>query len=162
MWLLPSCHLGLSSEVSSSERPSLMTLAEAARYLDMSTYPQNVTLVYLGTVIPSFLPLSLSPSLSLHPPPTHLWHMEVSTLGVELKCSCRPTLEPQQWWIQATPVTYTTAWGHIISLTHWVRPGIEPTSSQRQCQALNLLSHNGNSSFLFKNSIESSCFNSWL
>lgn len=43
-----------------------MTLAEAARYLDMSTYPQNVTLVYLGTVIPSFLPLSLSPSLSLH------------------------------------------------------------------------------------------------
>ena len=31
------------------------------------------------------------------------------------------------------------------SLTHWARPGIKPTSSQRQRQVLNSLSHNGNS-----------------
>ena len=31
------------------------------------------------------------------------------------------------------------------SLTHWVRPGIEPTSSQRQCWVLNLPNHNRNS-----------------
>ena len=31
------------------------------------------------------------------------------------------------------------------SLTHWVRPGIKPTSSQTLCWVLNLLSHNKNS-----------------
>ena len=35
----------------------------------------------------------------------------------------------QQQHIQAVAVTYTTAHGNIGSLTHWVRPGIEPTSS---------------------------------
>ena len=31
------------------------------------------------------------------------------------------------------------------SLTHWARPGIEPTSWQGLCQVLNPLSHSGNS-----------------
>ena len=31
------------------------------------------------------------------------------------------------------------------SLTHWARPRIEPTSSQRQCRVLNQWSHSGNS-----------------
>ena len=35
--------------------------------------------------------------------------------------------------------------GNTTSLTHWARPGIKPTSSERQCQVLNPLSHNGNS-----------------
>ena len=48
----------------------------------------------------------------------------------------------------ATSATYTTACGNTRSLNQWVRPGIEPTSSQRQCQVLNLLSHNRNSYFL--------------
>ena len=30
--------------------------------------------------------------------------------------------------IQATSATYTTAHGNAESLTHWVRPGIEPES----------------------------------
>ena len=47
--------------------------------------------------------------------------------------------------IQATSATYTAAWGNAASLTHWVRPGIEPTSSWTLCWVLNLLSHNGNS-----------------
>ena len=43
-------------------------------------------------------------------------------------CSCRPTPQPQQSRIQAASVTYTTAPGNTKSLTHWVRPGIEPMS----------------------------------
>ena len=34
------------------------------------------------------------------------------------------------------------------SLTHWARPGIEPTSSGRLCWVLNLLSHSVNSTYL--------------
>ena len=40
------------------------------------------------------------------------------------------------------------------SLTHWVRPGIEPASSQRQCQVLNLLRHNGNVVYSFFKNID--------
>ena len=48
--------------------------------------------------------------------------------------------QPPQRWIRPTSVTYTTAHGNAGPLTHWVRPGIEPTSSGSL-----LLSHNGNS-----------------
>ena len=34
------------------------------------------------------------------------------------------------------------------SLTHWTRPGMEPTSSQTLCWVLNTLSYNGNSVML--------------
>ena len=37
--------------------------------------------------------------------------------------------EPQQHEIWAVSVTYTTAHSSARSLTHWVRPGIEPTTS---------------------------------
>ena len=36
---------------------------------------------------------------------------------------------PQQHRIQATSMTYTTAHNNSRSLTHWVRPGIEPKYS---------------------------------
>ena len=45
-------------------------------------------------------------------------------------------------------VIYTAAYGNARSWTHWVRPGIEPTSSQRQCWILSPWSHNGNSSLI--------------
>ena len=41
--------------------------------------------------------------------------------------------------------TYTTTFGNSGFLTLWARPGTEPACSQRQCQILNLLSHNRNS-----------------
>ena len=44
-------------------------------------------------------------------------------------CSCGPTPQPQQCQIQATSATYTTAHSNTESLTHWAKPGIEPTSS---------------------------------
>ena len=44
--------------------------------------------------------------------------------------SCPPTPQSRQPKIQAMPVTYTTAHGNAGSLTHWVRPGIEPASSR--------------------------------
>ena len=53
--------------------------------------------------------------------------MDVPKLEVDQSCSCQPT--PQQCWIWATSETYTTAFGNARSLTHWVRPGIELTSS---------------------------------
>jgi len=51
--------------------------------------------------------------------------------GYELNQSCihQPTPEPQQRGIQATSATYTTAHGNAGSLTHWARPGIEPSTS---------------------------------
>ena len=41
-----------------------------------------------------------------------------------------------QCWIWATSVTYTTACINTGSFIHWVRPGIEYSSSQRLCQVL--------------------------
>ena len=37
--------------------------------------------------------------------------------------------QPQQCGIWTTSATYTTAHGNSRSLTHWVRPGIEPMAS---------------------------------
>ena len=53
--------------------------------------------------------------------------------------------QPQQRQIRATSKTYTAACDNTGSLTPRVRPGIEPTSSQRQHWVLNLLSRKGNS-----------------
>ena len=73
------------------------------------------------------------------------WHMEVRGLGVKFELQL---------------LTYTTAtaipdpshicdpccsFGNARHLTHWGRPGIQPTSSQILYQVLNPLSHNGNS-----------------
>ena len=44
----------------------------------------------------------------------HMWHMEVPRLGAQ------PELQLP---------AHTTAHGHTRSLTHWFRPGIEPSSS---------------------------------
>ena len=46
-------------------------------------------------------------------------------------------------------MTYGAAFSNMGSLTHWVRPGIKPSSSQIQCQILNPPSHNGNSGVSF-------------
>ena len=43
--------------------------------------------------------------------------------------SCWSTPQPQQHHIRAAYSTYTTAHGNTGSLTHWVRPGIEPAIS---------------------------------
>ena len=43
--------------------------------------------------------------------------------------SCRPAPQPQQRQTWAVSVTYTTAHAKAGSLTHWERPGIEPTIS---------------------------------
>ena len=57
----------------------------------------------------------------------HSWHMVVPRLGSNW--SYQPTPEPPQCQIQAASVTYTTADGNTESLTHWVRPRIEPATS---------------------------------
>ena len=46
---------------------------------------------------------------------------------------------------------HAAAQGKAWSLTHWARSGIKPTTSRTVCQALNPLSHNGNSSHCFLN-----------
>ena len=55
----------------------------------------------------------------------HLQHMEVPRLGVKSELQL-----PQQHQIRAASVTYTTAHSNAGSLTHWMRPGIKPASSQ--------------------------------
>ena len=52
--------------------------------------------------------------------------MEVPRLGVKLEL--QPIPLPQQNRILAPSVTYPTAHSNTSSLTHWVRPGIEPAS----------------------------------
>ena len=60
-----------------------------------------------------------------------LQHTEFPRLRVKWSCSCHPwpKPKPQQSGIRAASVTYIK--GHSISgsLTHWVRPGMELTSS---------------------------------
>ena len=78
-----------------------------------------------------------------------------SGLGSNRNCSCRPTPQPQpqQHQIPASSATYTAAWGNAEPLSHWPRPGIEPTSSWTLCRFLNPRSHNGNSlMFILKTS----------
>ena len=59
-------------------------------------------------------------------------------------------IQPQQRQIWAASGTYTAACSNAGSLTHWPRPGIKPTASQIPCQVLKMLSHYGNSCFIFK------------
>ena len=75
----------------------------------------------------------------------HLWHMEFSKPGIKSELQLAPT--PQTWLhrIQSTCATCATACSNTRSLTHWTKPGIEPSSSQRQYEVLNLLSHYRNS-----------------
>ena len=49
-------------------------------------------------------------------------------------------------------MTYATAWGNTGSLTHWAKPGIEPTTSRTLCWVLNPLNHSGNSFPIISNS----------
>ena len=48
--------------------------------------------------------------------------------GSNRNYSCWPTPQPQQCQIGATSATWATACSNTGSLTHWARPGIEPTS----------------------------------
>ena len=58
----------------------------------------------------------------------YLRHTEVPRLGVQSNQSCWPMAQTQKCGIRAASVTYTTAHSNARSLTHGVRPGIEPTS----------------------------------
>ena len=69
--------------------------------------------------------------------------MEVSGPGFESELQLKPAPQPQQHQIQAPSANYAAAYGNTGSLTHWVRPGIEPASSQRQHQVLHPLSTMG-------------------
>ena len=59
----------------------------------------------------------------------YLWHIEVPGLGSNRSCSHWPTAQPQQCQIWAASSNYNTAHSNARSLTHWERPGVEPTSS---------------------------------
>ena len=62
--------------------------------------------------------------------------------------SCGPTPQPQQCGIWAASAT--TAHSNTGSLTHWVRPGIEPTSSWILVQFINCWAMKGTSGWLSK------------
>ena len=50
---------------------------------------------------------------------------------------------------KAASATHPAACGNSESLTHWLRPGIEPSFSQARCWVFNPPSHNGNSCYRF-------------
>ena len=58
--------------------------------------------------------------------------------GQNWSCSCCPTPQLQQRWIQASSATYATAPGNARSLTHWARPDCD---TSQVCLPLN---HDGN------------------
>ena len=61
--------------------------------------------------------------------PTACGSMEVPRLGVESELQLPAYPTAQQHGIWAVSANHTTGHGNSRSLTHWVRPGIEPTSS---------------------------------
>ena len=63
----------------------------------------------------------------------HMWHMEVTRLGVELELQLPAYITDTQCWIRASSAAYTAACGNAGSLTHWARPGMEHTSSRTLC-----------------------------
>ena len=65
--------------------------------------------------------------------------------GSNWSCSWGPPHSHSNTWIQATSMTYTATCSNARTLTHWEKPGIKPTSSQKHCQVFNPLSHNENS-----------------
>ena len=75
----------------------------------------------------------------------HLWYMEIPSPEVKSELQVQPYTTATAHLIRAASSTYAVPCGNSGSLTHWVRPGIEPTSSGTLCWVLNLLSHKGNS-----------------
>ena len=86
--------------------------------------------------------------------------MKVPVVKFELQLQPTPQLEQCQIW--ATSVTYTAACSNTRSLTHWGRPGIQPTSSWTLCKLLNLLSHTGTPVYSFKSYFLLRKLNLWL
>ena len=68
----------------------------------------------------------------------YLWHMEVPRLRVKSELQLCSTIPAQQYQIRVASATYAIDCSSARFLTHWVRPGIEPTSSQRQYRVFNL------------------------
>ena len=56
------------------------------------------------------------------------WGLQVQPMDVRSH-SLWPTPQPQQHQILAESAAYTKAHGNARSLTHWMRPGLKPTSS---------------------------------
>ena len=104
----------------------------------------------------------LSHSGYLSPPPQlfsflwlHLQHVEVPGPGVEWEL---------QFWPHATAIEtlYPSLSCDLCdSLSHRARPGIKPTSLQRQRWVLNPLSHTGNAMLIFKLIIYFNFFLPW-
>ena len=65
--------------------------------------------------------------------------------GANQSCTCGPMPKPHQCWNIAASAAQAVACGNAGSLTCWVRPGIESSSSWMLCWILNLLSHRRNS-----------------
>ena len=76
-------------------------------------------------------------------------HMEVPRLGTESQLQLLTYATAIASRIQATSATYAVACGNTGSLNHWLRPGIEPTSSRTPYWVLNSLNYNKNSQFSF-------------
>ena len=68
--------------------------------------------------------------------------------GLNRSCNRWPMPQPQQHRIWAVSVIYTTAHGNLGSLTHWVRPGIKPTSSWMLVRFINRWAMRGTPKYL--------------
>ena len=85
---------------------------------------------------------------------THLQHMEVPKLWVKLEMQLwpmpQPSLDPSLDPSHIRDLCHSLQQCQILNPLINTRPEIEPASSQRLCQVLNLMSHNANSRNYFK------------
>ena len=94
-----------------------------------------------GLVLP-YLPLVFYSFFFLGP---HLHHTEVPGAWGQMELQLPTYTTVMQHQIQAASATHATACCNARSLTHWMRPGIQPTSLRTLCCVLNPLSHIRNS-----------------
>ena len=81
--------------------------------------------IYIHTYIFLFLFLFLFFAFQGHT--RSIWRVP-GQAGVQLELQLIATPQTRQHQIQAASVTYTTAHGNAVYLTHWARPGIKPAS----------------------------------
>ena len=96
-------------------------------------YTTAVTMTVLNPLSQQGMPASLSMATSV----AYGSCLSRDRIGAATAAAAYAALEP------SCICTYAAACSSAGSLTHWMRPGIKPASSQRECWVLNMLSHNG-------------------
>ena len=119
------------------DKHPITTTLQKIKYVSQSPFElslsYHLSLLTYNVILSSFLLLLLF-CFSFYGHTCSIW--KFPGLGSNQSHSCRPTPQPQQCQIPDSSATYAAACSNTRSSTHWVRPGIEPTSSWTLCWVL--------------------------